>query len=91
MAAGFLHTLAGADHLAALTPLTVGRHPVASSALGALWGAGHCTGQLILGLCMVLLKERFDQVLPFQGPWLRWEAVSRAAGCPVDDRFHSHT
>ncbi|KAL6785803.1 hypothetical protein ACKKBG_A00210 [Auxenochlorella protothecoides x Auxenochlorella symbiontica] len=69
MAAGFLHTLAGADHLAALTPLTVGRHPVASSALGALWGAGHCTGQLILGLCMVLLKERFDQLVPLLDRW----------------------
>jgi hypothetical protein len=40
----------------ALTPLTIGRSRVAASALGALWGFGHSTGQLILGLIMVLLK-----------------------------------
>jgi hypothetical protein len=96
LAAGFLHTLCGPDHLAvsaaatepeawaalgccdatrtprgpvlrltphcvlslqqALTPLTIGRGRAAASALGALWGFGHSTGQLILGLVFVLLK-----------------------------------
>lgn len=42
----------------ALTPLTIGRNRVAASALGALWGFGHSSGQLILGLVMVLLKVR---------------------------------
>ena len=42
--------------LQALTPLTIGRSRMAASALGALWGFGHSTGQLILGLVMVLLK-----------------------------------
>ncbi|KIZ04862.1 hypothetical protein MNEG_3094 [Monoraphidium neglectum] len=40
----------------ALTPLTIGRNRAAASALGALWGFGHSTGQLILGLALVLLK-----------------------------------
>lgn len=40
----------------ALTPLTIGRSRWTASALGALWGFGHSTGQLILGLVMVLLK-----------------------------------
>lgn len=42
----------------ALTPLTIGRGRAAASALGALWGFGHSTGQLILGLVFVLLKVR---------------------------------
>lgn len=51
------HT-AGADHLAALTPLTIGVSHLKASLLGALWGFGHSVGQLLLGLCMVLLKAR---------------------------------
>lgn len=46
----------GADHLAALTPLTIGVSHFKASLLGALWGFGHSVGQLLLGLCMVLLK-----------------------------------
>ena len=44
--AGCLHTLAGPDHLAALTPLTVGRSRFKAAFLGALWGGGHCAGQV---------------------------------------------
>lgn len=62
LAAGCLHTLAGADHLAALTPLTIGRSHFKASLMGALWGFGHSTGQLILGLLMVVLKDRFEKV-----------------------------
>lgn len=69
LAAGCLHTLAGADHLAALTPLTIGRTHVKASLLGALWGFGHSTGQLILGLAMVLLKDRFQQLVPALSKW----------------------
>ncbi len=54
LAAGCLHTLAGADHLAALTPLTIGQSHLRASMLGALWGFGHSTGQLMLGLAMVV-------------------------------------
>eukprot|EP00191_Tetraselmis_sp_GSL018_P024085 CAMPEP_0177626456 /NCGR_PEP_ID=MMETSP0419_2-20121207/30663_1 /TAXON_ID=582737 /ORGANISM="Tetraselmis sp., Strain GSL018" /LENGTH=232 /DNA_ID=CAMNT_0019127511 /DNA_START=444 /DNA_END=1138 /DNA_ORIENTATION=+ len=67
--AGCLHTLAGADHLAALTPLTIGRSRVKSAMLGALWGGGHSTGQLLLGLLMVLLKDRFNALMPALSKW----------------------
>lgn len=69
LAAGCLHTLAGADHLAALTPLTIGRSHLRASLLGALWGFGHSTGQLILGLLMVVLKDRFQQLVPALSKW----------------------
>ncbi|KAI3431755.1 hypothetical protein D9Q98_004797 [Chlorella vulgaris] len=69
LAAGCLHTLAGADHLAALTPLTIGRSQFKASLLGALWGFGHSTGQLILGLLMVVLKDRFQQLVPALDKW----------------------
>lgn len=48
----------------ALTPLTIGRSPAKAGLLGSLWGFGHSTGQLILGLGLVLLKERFDALAP---------------------------
>ena len=40
----------------ALTPLTLGISSVKASLLGAWWGFGHCIGQLILGILMLLLK-----------------------------------
>lgn len=69
LAAGCLHTLAGADHLAALTPLTIGRSHLKATLLGALWGFGHSTGQLILGLLMVILKDRFTALVPALSKW----------------------
>lgn len=69
LAAGCLHTLAGADHLAALTPLTIGRSQLQASLLGALWGFGHSTGQLILGLLMVVLKDKFTALVPALSKW----------------------
>ncbi|KAL7002525.1 Chloroplast protein FOR GROWTH AND FERTILITY 2 [Sarracenia purpurea var. burkii] len=56
--AGCLHTLSGADHLAALAPLSIGRTRMESAAVGALWGCGHDAGQLIFGLLFLLLKDR---------------------------------
>jgi len=52
LAVGTLHTFAGPDHLAGLAPLIIGqrRSPVAAFGLGALWGSGHATGQLLIGL-----------------------------------------
>jgi hypothetical protein len=38
----------------ALTPLTIGRSSARASLLGALWGFGHSTGQLILGILLVV-------------------------------------
>ena len=40
-----------------------------ASLLGALWGLGHSTGQLILGLLMVILKDRFDSLVPALSRW----------------------
>lgn len=53
---GVLHTMTGPDHLASLAPLTIGRSKVQSTLLGALWGAGHGTGQLLLGSIFLLFK-----------------------------------
>jgi len=62
--AGCLHTLAGPDHLAALTPLTIGRDRFKASVLGAQWGFGHSVGQLILGLAFAVLKDKIDGFMP---------------------------
>ena len=56
--AGCLHTLTGLDHLAALTPLCVGRAKLESAFIGALWGCGHDAGQLIFGIIFLLLKGK---------------------------------
>jgi len=57
LAVGALHTFAGPDHLAGLAPLVIGqgRSLPAAFGLGALWGSGHATGQVLLGLgCMLV-------------------------------------
>ena len=59
--AGCLHTLTGPDHLAALTPLAVGPSRMQNALMGALWGLGHNTGQILFGLIFVLLRDK----LPF--------------------------
>lgn len=53
----------------ALTPLTIGRNRFSASLLGSLWGLGHSTGQLVLGLAFVLLKAQFTLFLPFLERW----------------------
>eukprot|EP00930_Biecheleria_cincta_P015599 TRINITY_DN12953_c0_g2_i1.p1 TRINITY_DN12953_c0_g2~~TRINITY_DN12953_c0_g2_i1.p1 ORF type:complete len:352 (-),score=39.34 TRINITY_DN12953_c0_g2_i1:24-1079(-) len=57
-AVGALHTLAGPDHLAGLAPLVVGqrRSTLTAFALGALWGSGHATGQLLIGLAILAVN-----------------------------------
>ncbi|EIE24372.1 hypothetical protein COCSUDRAFT_83676 [Coccomyxa subellipsoidea C-169] len=52
------------SRLQALTPLTIGRSSFKATLLGALWGFGHSIGQLILGLLMVILKDRFTSLVP---------------------------
>lgn len=58
LAVGALHTFAGPDHLAGLAPLVIGqgRSLLAAFGLGALWGSGHATGQLLLGLATMLVQ-----------------------------------
>ena len=60
LAAGALHTLTGPDHLAALTPLTIGRSRLQSTLLGGLWGCGHNTGQIIVGAVFLALRDRLN-------------------------------
>ena len=44
------------SQLVCYQPLFVGSLSVKASLLGTLWGFGHSTGQLILGIAMVVLK-----------------------------------
>ena len=67
--AGGLHTLTGADHLAALTPLSVGPSRAKNALLGALWGSGHNTGQIIFGLLFMLLRNRIPWNTEIIGQW----------------------
>jgi len=53
--------------LQALTPLTIGRNRSSATALGALWGFGHSTGQFILGLVFVVLKVGVQRSM--EAPW----------------------
>jgi len=61
LAVGALHTLAGPDHFAGLAPLVIGqrRSPLEAFGLGAFWGSGHATGQLLIGLACLLVKVGF--------------------------------
>lgn len=53
--AGFVHVLSGPDHLAAVAPLAShGDHT--SWRAGALWGLGHSSGVLIVGLFALVLR-----------------------------------
>lgn len=69
LATGVFHTLCGPDHLAGLAPLSIGRGRLAAAALGGLWGFGHSTGQLVLGLVFALLKDKFHDLMPALDKW----------------------
>lgn len=66
--AGFLHVLAGPDHLAAVAPYA-GSGRGRAWRLGVRWGVGHASGVVIVGVLSLLLRE----VLPI-------EALSAASG-----------
>jgi hypothetical protein len=53
--AGFVHVLSGPDHLAAVAPLASDGDRT-SWRSGALWGLGHSSGVLIVGLLALLLR-----------------------------------
>lgn len=69
LSAGCLHTLAGPDHLAGLAPLTLGQNQIMAATMGALWGFGHSSGQLLLGLAFILLKDKFQGLVPVLSKW----------------------
>jgi len=102
--AGCLHTLTGPDHLAALAPLTVGPSRAQNALMGALWGCGHNTGQMLFGLAFVLLKDRLPFDMEIIGQWGQgivggtlviigimgwWEARAMARG--ESSHLHSHS
>ena len=64
--AGAVHVITGADHLAALLPLSVGRR-LRAFAVGARWGVGHSAGVLLIALLAVALRERMN--LELVGAW----------------------
>lgn len=59
LVAGALHVLSGADHLAALLPLSVGQRGKAFG-LGVRWGIGHSAGVLVIGALAVALRQWID-------------------------------
>ena len=56
LVAGFLHVLAGPDHLAAVAPLAVRSHRRAWLS-GVRWGLGHSAGVLLIGVLAILFKS----------------------------------
>ena len=104
--AGCLHTLTGPDHLAALAPLSVGPNRAKNAAMGALWGLGHNTGQILFGLIFVLLKDKLPFNMEIIGQWGQgivgatliaigalgfWEAREMAEGRSGHSHSHSHS
>ena len=55
--AGTLHVVSGPDHLAALAPLAASGREKAWKA-GLKWGVGHSAGVALVGLVLLLSKER---------------------------------
>ncbi|WP_425235472.1 sulfite exporter TauE/SafE family protein [Ulvibacterium sp.] len=51
-----LHVISGPDHLAAVTPLAIETKRKVWK-IGLLWGFGHLTGMLLIGLLFLLFKE----------------------------------
>ena len=103
--AGCLHTLTGPDHLAALAPLTVGPSRAQNALMGALWGCGHNTGQMLFGLAFVMLKDKLPFDMEIIGQWGQgivggtlviigimgwWEARAMARGESAHSHSHSH-
>lgn len=56
LVAGFLHVLAGPDHLAAVAPLAVRSHRKAWVS-GLRWGLGHSAGVLVIGVLAIVFKS----------------------------------
>jgi hypothetical protein len=55
IATGFVHVLAGPDHLAAVTPLAASR-PRRSARAGFTWGLGHTGGVILIAILALLLR-----------------------------------
>ena len=99
MFAGAVHVLSGPDHLAAIAPLASDgrRHHWKS---GALWGFGHSSGVLIVGLLALLFKDWLPvDALSSWSEWVVgftlvaigvWGLRARAARARVATHPHQH-
>ncbi|HUU35846.1 MAG TPA: hypothetical protein VMW48_17390 [Vicinamibacterales bacterium] len=56
LAAGFLHVLAGPDHLAAVAPIAVSDERAAWRS-GLVWGVGHTAGVMLVGALLLAFRE----------------------------------
>ena len=56
IAASVLHVVSGPDHLAAVTPLAIETRRKVWK-IGLLWGFGHLTGMLLIGLLFLLFRQ----------------------------------
>ncbi|QLG44048.1 urease accessory protein UreH domain-containing protein [Costertonia aggregata] len=56
IAASIIHVVSGPDHLAAVTPLAIETRRKVWK-IGLLWGFGHLTGMLLIGLLFLLFRE----------------------------------
>lgn len=61
ISAGFIHVLAGPDHLAAIAPIAV-ENRKSTWLIGFKWGLGHTAGVLIIGFLLILFKN----ILPIE-------------------------
>jgi hypothetical protein len=57
--AGLAHVYVGADHLAALMPLSVGRK-LKAAWMGVRWGVGHSAGVVIVAVLLLVAREQID-------------------------------
>ena len=57
LTAGLVHVFSGPDHLAAVAPLASTHHDQHWKT-GLQWGVGHTTGVLLIGLLLLLVRER---------------------------------
>lgn len=64
--AGVAHTFMGADHLAALMPLSVNRK-LRAALQGVRWGVGHSMGVIVVTLLLLVGREKLD--LEFFSEW----------------------
>jgi sulfite exporter TauE/SafE len=56
LTAGFIHVVAGPDHLAAIAPLAAVKRNSTWN-IGFRWGIGHTSGVFIIGIITILFKE----------------------------------
>lgn len=74
--AGFLHSLAGPDHISGLAALAINQPIGSAVGLAALWAFGHVAGQFGLGAVLFLTRTVSAAVQPLLE---RWSAIAIAA------------